>query len=67
MWKFKRDEQNMNGEYIADVATAGSSSFKHKPSLSKGLNSKNIAANSIPNIAGAHRLFTNAKVTVPLK
>ena len=44
-----------------------SSSLKYKSSLLKGLNSRNVAANANPNIIVAHRLFTNAKIAVPLK
>ena len=32
-----------------------------------GLISRNVAANANPDIAAAHRLFTNAKIVVPLK
>ena len=67
LWQFKRDEQNMNNGNPADVTTADSSSFKYKPSLLKDLNFRKVAANDNPNIAGAHRLFTNAKIVVPLK
>ena len=58
----------MNNDGNPDnVTTDDSRSFKYKLSLLKGLNSRNISANANPNIAGAHRLFTNAKITVPLK
>ena len=57
----------MNNGNPADVTTADSSSFKYKPSLLKDLNFRKVAANDNPNIAGAHRLFTNAKIVVPLK
>ena len=67
LWRFKRDEQNMNNGNPADVTTAGSSSFKYKSILLKDLNSRNVAANANPNIAGAHRLFTNASIAVPLE
>ena len=63
LWQFKRDERNMDGENIADVTTAGSSSFKYTSSLLKGLNSKNVT------VAGGddYRFFTNAEIVVPLK
>ena len=68
LWQFKRDEQNMNNVGNPDnVVTANSSSFKNKLSLIKGLNSRHVAANTNPDIANAHRLFTNAKIVVPLK
>ena len=57
----------MNNGNPADVTTAGSASFKYKSSLLKDLNSRNVASNANPNIADAHRLFTNAKIAVPLK
>ena len=50
-----------------NVTTVDSSSFKYKSSLLKGLFSRDVAANTNPNIAGAHRLFTNAKIVVLLK
>ena len=49
-----------------NVTTVDSSSFKYKSSLLKGLFSRDVAANTNPNIAGAHRLFTNAKIVVLL-
>ena len=67
LWQFERDEQNMNYGNIADVTTAGSSSFKYKSSLLKGLNSRNVAANTNPDIVNAHRLFPNGKIAGPLK
>ena len=50
-----------------NVITADSSTFKYKSSILKGLNSRNVAGNANPNIADAHRLFTNVKIAVPLK
>ena len=50
-----------------DVTTADSSSFKYKSELLKGLNSRDVAANTIPNIAAARRLFTKSKTIVSLK
>ena len=49
-----------------NVVTANSSSFKYKSNL-LGLSSRDVAANTNPDIANAHRLFTNAKIVVPLK
>ena len=68
LWQFKRDKQNMTNAGNPDnVTTDDSSSFKYKSDLLKGLISRNVAANSNLNIAGAHRLFINAKKAVPLK
>ena len=68
LWQFKRDEQNMaNAGNPDNVVTANSSSFKYKSSLLERLNSRGVAANANPDIANAHRLFTNAKIVVPLK
>ena len=55
-----------NAGNLADVTTAGSS-LKYKSIVLKGLNSRNIADNANPNIADTHRLFTNARIVVPLK
>ena len=64
----KRDEQNMTNAGNPDnVVTANSSSFKYKSNLLEGLNSRDVAANTNPDIGNAHRLFTNAKIVVPLK
>ena len=52
---------------LLQLTTADSSSFKYNSSLLKDLNSRNVAANANPNIAGAHQLFTNVKIAVPLK
>ena len=35
--------------------------------LLEGRNSRDVGANTNPDIANAHRLFTNAKIVVPLK
>ena len=67
LWKYKRDEQNMNNINIADVTTNDSSSFKYKSNLLKGLTSKEVACNTDPNIAATHRLFINAQIVVPVK
>ena len=67
LWQFKRVEQNMTDAGNPDNVTDNSSSFKYKSSLLKGLASRDIAANTNPKIVGAHRLFTNAKIAVPLK
>ena len=50
-----------------NVNTNDSSLFKYKSNLLKGLTTRDIAANVNPDIANAHRLFTNAKTVVPLK
>ena len=56
LYQFKRDEQNMNNGNIAEVTTAGSSSFKYKSSILGDL----VAAD-------ANGVLTNAQITVPLK
>ena len=50
-----------------NVNTNDSSSFKYKSNLLKGLTTRDIAVNVNPDIANVHRLFTNAKIVVPLK
>ena len=50
-----------------NVNTNDSSSFKYKLNLLKGLTTRDIAVNVNPDIANVHRLFTNAKIVVPLK
>ena len=50
-----------------NVNTNDSSSFKCKSNLLKGLTTRDIAANVNPDIANAHRLYTNSKIVVPLK
>ena len=68
LWQFKQDEQNMTNAGNPDnFVTLNSSSFKYKSSLSEGLNSRDVATNSNSDIANGHRLFTNAKIVVPLK
>ena len=60
LWQLKRDEPNMTIDGNPDnVVTANSSSFKYKSSLLEGLNCRDVAANANPDIANAHRLFTN--------
>ena len=67
LWQYKRDEQNMNAAVNIDNVNANdSSSFKYKSNLLSGLTTKDIV-NVIPDIADAHRLFTNAQIVVPLK
>ena len=56
LYQFKRDEQNMNNENIADVTTADSSSFKYK---------SNILGNLAADVANGK--LENAKLAVPLK
>ena len=67
LWQFKRGEQNTINAGIYDNVTNDSLSFKYKSSLLEGLIFINVAANINPDIANAHRLFTNAKMVVPLK
>ena len=62
IWQYKRDEQNMNNNNIANVTTADSSSFKYKSGLLKGLTSAAINVGDNPNVPQAHRLFTNAQI-----
>ena len=50
-----------------NVVTANASSFKYKSNLLEGLNSRDVATNTNLDIANVHRLFTNAKIVVPLK
>ena len=57
----------MNSVNPANVTETRSSSFKYKSSLLKDLNSRNVAANTNPDIADTYRLFTNAEIVVPLK
>ena len=49
------------------MQTINSSSFKCKSNLLNGLTTRNVAANTNPDIANAHKLFTNAQIIVPLK
>ena len=56
LYQFKRDEQNMNNENIANVTTADSSSFKYKSSILGDL----VAD-------GANGALKDAKIVVPLK
>ena len=68
LWQYKRHEQNMNAaRNIDNVNTNDSSSFKYKSSLLTGLNTRDVAANTNPDIANAHRLFLNAQIVVLLK
>ena len=68
LWQYKRDEQNLNtAGNIDNVNAYDSSSFKYKTKLLKGLTTRDIGANIDPNIANAHRLFTNVQILVPLK
>ena len=67
LWQFKRGEQNTINAGNYDNVTNDSLSFKYKSSLLEGLIFINVAANINPDIANAHRLFTNAKMVVPLK
>ena len=68
LWQYKRDKQNMtNAGNPGNVNTNHPSSFKYKTNLLKQLTTRDIAANVNPDIANAHRLFTNVKTVVPLK
>ena len=49
------------------VTRDDSSSFKYKSDLLKDLDPRGAAANTDPDSAEAHRLFTNAKIIVPVK
>ena len=50
-----------------NVNASDSSSFKYKSNLLKGLTTRDIGANVNPDIANAHRLFTDAQIVAPLK
>ena len=68
LYQYKRQEQPKgNDTNLINVTTDNSSSFKYKSSLLKGLTTRDVAANVNPNIANAHRLWSNAKIAVPLK
>ena len=68
LWQCKRDKQNItNAGNPGNVNTNDSSSLKYKSNLLKGLTTRDIAANVNPDIANAHRLFTNEKIVVLLK
>ena len=56
-----------NAGNIDNVNASDSSSFKYKSNLLKGLTTRDIGANVNPDIANAHRLFTNAQTVAPLK
>ena len=49
------------------MSTANSSSFKYKSNLLKGLEGRDIAAGTNPDIVGARRMRSNAQIVVPLK
>ena len=53
LWQFKRDEQNMNNGNIADVTTAGSTSFKYKSNFFENLSATGV--------------LNGVKIAVPLK
>ena len=68
LWQYKRDELNLNtAGNIDNVNAYDSSYFKYKTKLLEGLTTRDIGANIDPNIANAHRLFTNVQILVPLK
>ena len=65
LWQYKRDEQDMTNAGNPDnVKKNDSSSFKYKSNLLKGLTTRDIGVNINPDIANAHRLFTNAQISV---
>ena len=55
LWKFKRNEQNMNNESPANVTIDDSTSFKYKSSFFK------------PLTADDNGVFKDVKIVVPLK
>ena len=56
----------MDCDNIDDVTTASSSSFKYESGLLKGLTSRAVNDGNNPNIPQAHRLFTKARILVPI-
>ena len=68
LFQFKRDEQPLDAAgNIDDVTINNSSSFKYKSNFLKRLTTGGVATVANPNIAGAHRLFLNVQIVVPLK
>ena len=55
------------GGNIDNVNANDSSSLKYKSNLSKGLITRDVAANVDADIANAHRLFLNAQTVLSLK
>ena len=67
LWKYKRDKQNMTAAGAIGNVNTNSSLFKYKSDLLKRLTKKDIGANTDPDIADAHKVFTTAQLVVPLK
>ena len=68
LFQFKRDEQLLDAAGNIDAVTVNnSSSFKYKSNFLKRLTTRGVATVANPNIAGAHRLFLNVQIVVPLK
>ena len=68
LYQFIRDEQPLNNDgNIIDVTADNSSSFKYKSNLLKGIDTKDVLANTNPDIEAAHRVFKNEQIAVPLK
>ena len=70
LYHYKRPEQTKNDDDDAIEPTDDtSSSFKYQSRLIKEqkLKSRNVGTNRDPDVANAHRLWTNAKIAVSLK
>ena len=68
LWQYKREEKNMTAAgNPGNINKNDSSSFKYKSGFLKDLTSRAVAANTNPDIANSHRLFTNANIVIPLK
>ena len=68
LFRYNRQEKNLNAAgNIDNVNVNDSSPFKYKSNLLKELTTKDVAPNTNPGIANAHRLFTNEQIVVPLK
>ena len=67
LYQYKRLKQPLgNNDAFVDVTTNKSSSFKYQLSLI-GITSTAVAANANRDVPGAHRLWENVKIVVPLK
>ena len=67
LYQYKRPEQPKTDAGLGDVTTENSSSFKYHSSFLKEIESVNINADVNPDVPGAHRLWKNVKIAVPLK
>ena len=67
MYQYKRKEQPKGNNGLADITTVNSSSFKYKSNLLKEIESRDVGTGVNPAIVGAHRLWPNAKIAVPLR